>query len=90
MPDEPKEVTAFTEPAPPDSRPEPPKGFPTMYVLTWWEWWYDSWKREWKWKSQCSMFPMDRAKSIEESAILTAKGFRSIRIVTIPGEPHHA
>ena len=90
MPDQPKEVTASVEPAPPDQRPEPPAEFPTMYILTWWEWKYDEWYKKWEWRTNCSMFPMDRVRANEESAKLVAIGCHLVRIITIPGEPRHA
>lgn len=84
MPDKPKEVTAFTEPTPPDSKSEPPKGFPAMCVLTWWVWVHGDWR------VRCSMFPMNRTQAIDESAKLIALGCRLVRIITIPGEPPNA
>lgn len=80
------EVTAKAEPVAPSHRPEPGP-FPTLYILTWWEWR----KSESKytpdsWQPRSSRFHGDRDYMLKDGAELIAKGCRNVRLITIPGD----
>lgn len=81
-----RHVAAIARPAPPDIRPSP-QPFPTIFILTWWDWARNESSGSGWWRMQYSKFPLTHREAVKKSSDLHAQGCRTIRIIEIPGEP---